>query len=791
MAILFLSTTVFATTIIVKQDGTGDYATIQDAVDAAMPYDTVLVYPDTYYENVIIENKSLWLASLSLTTGDPSYRNTTIIDGTQNGACVAMLTTEVNTNDILHGFTIQNGSGRIYGYADWTEGGGVYVGEDISGHIENCIIKNNNSTNGGGGIFIWWNNACEIVDCIITGNRTEGHGGGINSAWNTIGLSGTSIYNNYAFGVGGGVAIGYQAICYFDSINLCSIYNNFSSWGTDFHNGTQSSIDLFVDTLTVLEPDTYFLSSIDPNGFQNYDITYSIQNAYLTPFDSDLYVNPISGNDQNSGLSPDEALKTIAFAYSKIAVDSLHTNTIHLSNGLYSNTTSGEKFPLNIRPFINIEGESMSGTILDGEYKPFLLKGNNEISNYKLSKMTVQRGNYVNYDDHFAQEQSLADLYWQRDNITLDSMTFKEGWSMNGFAHVGLWGGNNLKVSNCKFINNLGGAALGVTGDSIGDTCYINNCIFQGQRPDTNHPDPSRQSASALTLGGSHEAVSIATNCLLIDNEEFAFLALFGSHFIPEVHNNYLVNCTFADNSYENDGWMTTIDGSHNHFYNCIIYSEGPTQVILLQDYENLGKTHLDIYNSLVQTGEDAIYADAGTTYYYDTTTNIDDDPIFLGMWAHPYQIADGSPCINTGTLANLPDFIVLPETDLAGNPRIVGDSIDMGCYEWNPTIVGFNEIGPGSENEKPKLITASPNPFGSSTRISIKYKSEETVKVEIYDSFGHRVKTMLNSSLSEGNYELKWNGTDNNGNNLPKGVYFAIMFSGEKELDSLKIVKK
>ena len=52
-----------------------------------------------------------------------------------------------------------------------------------------------------------------------------------------------------------------------------------------------------------------------------------------------------------------------------------------------------------------------------------------------------------------------------------------------------------------------------------------------------------------------------------------------------------------------------------------------------------------------------------------------------------PYQITDGPPCIDAGTLANLPDFIESSEYDLAGNPRIVGDSIDMGAYEWNPTV--------------------------------------------------------------------------------------------------------
>ncbi len=792
---LLINTYVFAITITVKQDGMGDYSTIQAAVDAAMPYDTVLVWPGTYYENVILENKSLWLASLSLTTGDPSYRNTTIIDGNQNGACVAMVTDESNTNVFLHGFTIQNGSGHTPQYADYTTGGGVFVGKDLNSGIENCIIKNNDCIAYGGGICLYFRANCYITDCKIYNNTSGQGGGGITGIKdNIISLSNTSIYQNRSFATGGGLVGGYESVVIFDSINRCSIYNNYSQRGCDIGlGGNYTPTDIYLDTLSVLVPERYFVYSSDINGFFiEDDISYDILNGWIEPVDADLYVNPISGNDQNSGLNSDNALKTIAFAFCKIAIDSLNPNTIHLADGIYSDSLNGEKFPVGLRQFVNIEGESMDSTILDGEYKTFIFKSNNELSNYKLSKMKMQRGNEVDYEDSFAHNFGLAWLYRQGENITLDSIIFKEGWSETGYSHVDVWAGNNLVVSNCQFLDNMGGSALSVGGDSIGDTCVINNCIFQGHRPDTNHPNYPG-GCFALSLGGSHDAISIATNCLFVDNEDLSFAALFGSPLSFDIHHNYLVNCTFANNSSSPlmQGWSFWIDGVHNHFYNCIMYSEGPPQAFMLGDYENLGKTHLDIYNSLVQTGEDAIYADAGTTYYYDTATNIDADPIFLGMWDHPYMIADGSPCINTGTLANLPDFIVLPETDLAGNPRIVGDSIDMGCYEWNPTIVGFNEIGPGSEKEKPKLLKASPNPFGSSTRISIKYKSEETVKVEIYDSFGHRVKTMLTSNLSEGSYELKWDGTDNNGNHLPQGVYFVIMFSGEKEVESLKVVKR
>ena len=800
LILVISSSLAIATTIEVKQDGTGDYISIQEAIDATMPYDTVLVYPGTYYENLIIEDNNIWLGSLSLTTGDVSYRNTTIIDGNQNGSCIAVLSSPGITEYYINGFTIQNGTGTEY--YNTTYGGGIYIERSnekddnvLTVNIDNCIIKDNSCTDYGGGICIYFESKCNINNCIIKNNRSKKRGGGGIAPLNktSLFLSGTTITENHAHTTGGGLIYGYKSTIVFDWENRCSVYNNTAFRGCDINKSSSIQSTIYLDTATVFNPRRYFIYNHDINGFVTDEgIVIDVLHGWIEPVDDNLYVNPALGNDLNSGLSADSALKTLTFALKKIAIDSLDPNTIHLANGIYSDTVNGEKFPLGLRQFVNIEGSSMDSTILDGEYKSFIFRGNNEISDYKLSKMTMQRGNDVDYTESSFFNFGLAWLYMQGENIILDSIIFKEGWSEHGYEHLSAWTGNNLLISNCQFIDNIAGAALGITGDSIGDTLVVNNCVFKGHRPDYNHPQ-QQYVAEALSFGGSQEAVSIATNCLFVDNEDLSYTSLFGNPLTFDIHHNYLVNCTFSDNSNSPDlnGWSFWIAGSHNHFYNCIIYSEGQPQLFLLANHENLGKTHLDIYNSLVQTGEDAIYADAGTTYYYDTATNIDADPIFLGMWDHPYMIADGSPCINTGTLANLPDFIVLPETDLAGNPRIVGDSIDMGCYEWNPTIVGFNEIGPGSEKEKPKLLKASPNPFGSSTRISIKYKSEETVKVEIYDSFGHRVKTMLNSSLSQGNYELKWDGTDNNGNHLPQGVYFVIMFSGEKEVESLKVVKR
>lgn len=58
---------------------------------------------------------------------------------------------------------------------------------------------------------------------------------------------------------------------------------------------------------------------------------------------------------------------------------------------------------------------------------------------------------------------------------------------------------------------------------------------------------------------------------------------------------------------------------------------------------------------------------------------NISANPKFVSPSKHNYQLLAGSPAINAGT-NSAPDK---PKKDLAGRPRIVGGTIDMGAYEY------------------------------------------------------------------------------------------------------------
>ncbi|MDD2228276.1 MAG: hypothetical protein PHY48_02565, partial [Candidatus Cloacimonetes bacterium] len=107
--LMLLTATVFAATLSVALDGSGQYSVIQDAIEAANSGDSVLVYPGRYIENIDYIGKSITVCSLEATTSDSTYISSTIIDGNRNGSCVAFRNAEQNAT--LRGFTITNGSG--------------------------------------------------------------------------------------------------------------------------------------------------------------------------------------------------------------------------------------------------------------------------------------------------------------------------------------------------------------------------------------------------------------------------------------------------------------------------------------------------------------------------------------------------------------------------------------------------------------------------------------------------------------------------------------------------------
>ena len=180
-------------------------ASIEEAQALAQTYDAVVwVAAGTYYGDTTILNAFTMRDGVNVYGGfagnEPASfdllqrnfeANATILDG-QNERRVLNQPFEFNNEAIWSGFTIQNG--RI-------SGNGAGANLLRNGHLSQCKVQNNYSTNGSGG-GIYCSNA-SVEGCAIVNNSCRKSGGGINAFSSSI--SDCRIENDTAMNTGGGI----------------------------------------------------------------------------------------------------------------------------------------------------------------------------------------------------------------------------------------------------------------------------------------------------------------------------------------------------------------------------------------------------------------------------------------------------------------------------------------------------------------------------------------------------------------------------------------------------------
>ncbi len=241
--------------IYVNADGSGDYPTIQAAIDAAMNGDKVIVFQDTYNENISFNGKNIIVTSLDPENLDVVTK--TIIDGCDANSVVTFSGTETS-NCVLRGFTIRNGRSAA--------GGGIY-GNGTMATIEYNLICDNagvgtgmlGSYGDGGGLFV-----CDgLIQYNIITSNDAGFGGGLclcngtirnniisRNGWyagSGLSLCGGLIENNLIIGneaVNGAAVSGCDGL-----ITNCTVADNFCADGSLYScNGSISNCIIWGNT---------------------------------------------------------------------------------------------------------------------------------------------------------------------------------------------------------------------------------------------------------------------------------------------------------------------------------------------------------------------------------------------------------------------------------------------------------------------------------------------------------------------------------------------------------------
>ncbi|HEX4646212.1 MAG TPA: choice-of-anchor Q domain-containing protein, partial [Verrucomicrobiae bacterium] len=303
---------------------------------------------------------------------------------------------------------------------------------------------------------------------------------------------------------------------------------------------------------------------------------------------------------------------------------------------------------------------------------------------------------------------------------TLNNCTFQgdSAYDNGGAANQSILNHCLVTGNACNY--NGGGVAF----------CTLNNCVVSGNRGNYG--------------GGAYS--SVLNNCLMRKNlaQYTGAAAYYGT----------LNNCSVADN-YAFGSVGGTYSTTAN---NCVIY-----------------------YNGAASGAQNS----SGGTYNYCCITpvpgsgvgNITNDPALVNVSVGDFHLQSNSPCINAGC-----NFYATNATDLDGNPRIVGGTVDIGAYEyqtpgsvlsyawaqqyglptdgtadyadtdgvgmnnWQKWIAGLNPTNPASV-----LVMSSPVPATNAAGVTVTWQSVNTRKYYLQraaDFTAQPVFTTIQSNL-------------------------------------------
>lgn len=253
-----------------------------------------------------------------------------------------------------------------------------------------------------------------------------------------------------------------------------------------------------------------------------------------------------------------------------------------------------------------------------------------------------------------------ADCLWQGtsgggilNNCIVSNNVAKNGWGGGAAFSI---------LNNCLLFNNL--ATNGSGGGA--SSCTLSNCSLLG-----NMANFSGDNGGAL--GGGGAASSALFSCRIYSNS-----TSFSGSPKPSGGGTLdctLYNCILAYNIATNGG-----GDSGSTLLNCTIVS-------------NTALFGGGVFDSTAQNT--ILYDNSGANYsfssfarpwlYYCCTIpptngpgNITNNPSFVSLAGGDFHLQPNSPCINSGD-----NLYVSTATDLDGNPRIVGGTVDMGAYEY------------------------------------------------------------------------------------------------------------
>ncbi|MFC1898241.1 choice-of-anchor D domain-containing protein [Candidatus Cloacimonadota bacterium] len=227
----------------------------------------------------------------------------------------------------------------------------------------------------------------------------------------------------------------------------------------------------------------------------------------------------------------------------------------------------------------------------------------------------------------------------------------------------------------------------------------------------------------------------------------------------------------------------TTVTADENGFYSATLPPGFYDATFALPSYETQIIEDVEIIQDITTT------LDVTMNYYFppqNLTYTISGSDVILD-WDSPTTpltilgwkvYRDGMEIaeITTPTITTYTDQNPAPGIYVYNLTTIYDDGIS------GPSNVVSVEITDAGNNLLPlitKLNGNHPNPFNPTTKISFDLAEDADVSLQIYNTKGQLVKTLVRSTLKAGYHSANWNGRDEQNKTVASGLYFYKMKTG------------
>ncbi len=231
---------------------------------------------------------------------------------------------------------------------------------------------------------------------------------------------------------------------------------------------------------------------------------------------------------------------------------------------------------------------------------------------------------------------------------------------------------SNATIARCVFTNNTAKeVAVGTVATKGGSPTFV-NCKFYGNDGGWGCGAFYNYASGSPTL----------VNCLFYEN----VVMYEGGAVCNNVGAITFTNCTLTDNRATKGKAGAVYDSEGDAvFRNCILWNN---TALFSETNEILNSSAAPSPSTVTHSNVKGGWSGAGNL-------GSDVDPLFVDPANDDYRLQAGSPCRNAGHNASLPADVAdigldgnkterIPK-DLALKPRVEGDSVDMGAFEWHP----------------------------------------------------------------------------------------------------------